>query len=107
LLQEDPKISQRDLANVLNISLGKVNYCLKGLVEKGWIKARNFKNSNNKLAYVYLLTPSGIEEKAHVTMRFLRARVQEYEAIEKEIEELRLEATSMKLGDPDREGEQA
>jgi EPS-associated MarR family transcriptional regulator len=93
-LQDDPNISQRDLARSLNISLGKVNYCLKGLMEKGWIKARNFKNSKNKLAYAYILTPSGIEEKAKVTARFLKTRVEQYEELEREIEELRNEIRS-------------
>ncbi len=90
-LQNDPNISQRDLARSLNISLGKVNYCLKGLMEKGWVKARNFKNSKNKLAYAYILTPSGIEEKAKVTARFLKTRIRQYEELEQEIEELRNE----------------
>jgi len=90
-LQDDPNISQRDLAKSLNISVGKVNYCLKGLMERGWIKAQNFKNSKNKLAYAYILTPSGVEEKARVTMQFLRIRVKQYEEIEQEIEELRKE----------------
>lgn len=92
LLQQDPNISQRDLAKELGISLGKVNYCLKGLIEKGLVKARNFRNSVNKLAYAYYLTPVGIEEKARVTMSFLKSRVSQYEKLEKEIEELRGEA---------------
>jgi EPS-associated MarR family transcriptional regulator len=90
-LQEDPNISQRNLAESLGISLGKVNYCLKGLIETGLIKAHNFKNSKNKLAYAYILTPAGIEEKARVTMRFFQSRLQQYEELEREIEELRKE----------------
>ncbi len=90
-LQDDPNVSQRNLARSLGISVGKVNYCLKGLVERGWIKAHNFKNSKNKLAYAYMLTPSGIEEKARVTMQFLKSRVQQYEELEREIEGLRKE----------------
>ncbi len=90
-LQDDPNMSQRNLAESLGISLGKVNYCLKGLIETGLIKAHNFKNSKNKLAYAYILTPRGIEEKAVVTMRFLKTRIQQYEELEREINELREE----------------
>ena len=98
-LQEDPNISQRDLARDLGISLGKVNYCMKGLIEKGWVKAKNFKNSDNKLAYAYLLTPHGLEEKARVTLSFLKYRLGQYEDLEKEIEELRHEAKLINIGD--------
>ncbi len=90
-LQQDPNISQRDLASKLGISLGKMNYCLKGLIHKGWVKANNFKNSNNKLAYAYYLTPSGFDEKAQLTIHYLKRRVSEYEALEQEIIELRSE----------------
>ncbi len=90
-LQDNPNLSQRNLAKCLGISVGKVNYCIKGLIEKGWIKAHNFKNSNNKLAYAYILTPSGIEEKAKVTMQFLKSQVQKYYELKQEIEELRKE----------------
>lgn len=89
--QDDPNISQRDLAEMLGISLGKTNYCIKGLIETGLIKAHNFKNSKNKLAYAYILTPAGIEEKARVTVRFLKSRVQQYEELEREINVLREE----------------
>jgi len=91
ILQDDPNISQRDMAKELEISLGKANYCLKGLMEKGLVKAKNFKNSDNKLAYAYFLTPMGIEEKARVTMSFLKTRLRQYEEMEEEIEELRRE----------------
>ena len=94
-LQEDPNISQRDLAKDLDISLGKVNYCLRGLMEKGWVKAKNFRNSNNKLAYAYYLTPHGLEEKARVTLSFLKYRIAQHEQLEREIEELRQEAQSL------------
>jgi len=89
ILEEDPAISQRDLARQLGISLGKANYCLQALIEKGWIKANNFKNSNNKKAYMYLLTRRGIVEKARVTSRFLERKTAEYEALQREIEQLR------------------
>ena len=87
-IEENPEITQRELAQKLGVSLGKVNYCLKALIERGWIKANNFRNSNNKAAYAYLLTPSGIEEKAKITVRFLRQRMLDYEQIKREIVEL-------------------
>lgn len=90
-LQENPQVSQRDLAKELGISLGKVNYCLRALIEKGWIKARNFQESKNKKAYVYLLTPKGIEEKVRVTMRFLKFKVEEYETLKREISKMQQE----------------
>jgi EPS-associated MarR family transcriptional regulator len=92
ILEEQPEISQRDLARELGISLGKANYCLQGLMEKGLVKANNFKNSNNKKAYMYLLTRKGIAEKARATTRFLERKVAEYEALQREIELLRRES---------------
>lgn len=86
LLEANPDIRQRDVAKRLGVSLGKVNYCLRSLVTKGWIKAVNFKNSNNKMAYTYFLTPEGIEAKAAVTRRFLHRKMKEYEALRDEIE---------------------
>ena len=91
LIEANPKMSQRDVARQLGISLGKVNYCLKSLVEKGWIKATNFKNSKHKVAYMYFLTPRGIEQKARVTARFLQLKMQEYEALRVDIERIRAE----------------
>jgi EPS-associated MarR family transcriptional regulator len=93
LLGSNPRLSQRDVARELGISLGKVNYCLNSLVRKGWVKAINFKNSRNKIAYMYLLTPRGIEEKAGVTVRFLQRKMGEYEALRAEIERIREEVT--------------
>lgn len=90
-LQENPQVSQRDLAKELGVSLGKANYCLRALIEKGWVKARNFQESANKKAYVYLLTPKGIEEKARVTMRFLKYKMQEYETLKREISKMHQE----------------
>jgi len=90
-IEENPEITQRELAQKLGVSLGKANYCLKALIDRGWIKANNFKNSNNKAAYAYLLTPSGIEEKAKITVRFLKQRMREYEQIKREILELEAE----------------
>ena len=83
IIEENPEITQRELAQELNISLGKVNYCLKALIQKGWVKANNFKNSNNKSAYAYLLTPKGIERKTKITARYLRSKIEEYESLKK------------------------
>lgn len=93
LIEEDPDISQRELAKEMGISLGKTNYCLKGLMDKGWLKARNFKNSNNKIAYAYVLTPRGLREKAKITTRYLKHKVHEYEMLKCEIEQLRQEVS--------------
>jgi EPS-associated MarR family transcriptional regulator len=92
LLGSNPQLSQRDVARRLGISLGRVNFCLQALVAKGWIKASNFKNSHNKAAYMYLLTPRGLEEKARLTMRFLVIKMSEYEKLRLEIEQMRREA---------------
>lgn len=91
-LENNPSLSQRDLAKRLGISLGKVNFCLNALVEKGCLKVNNFRNSENKLAYAYLLTPRGVEQKARMTVQFLQIKVQEYERLRTEIEELKHEA---------------
>ena len=93
LLEEDPQMSQRALARALGISLGKVNYCLQALIDRGLVKANNFKNSKNKQAYMYLLTPRGISEKARVTVRFLKYKMSEYESLQREIENLKRELT--------------
>jgi EPS-associated MarR family transcriptional regulator len=95
ILETNPEISQRDLARELDISLGRANFCLKALIEKGLLKATNFRNSSNKLAYMYLLTPSGIEEKSLITARFLKIKMQEYANLEAEIQELRREASKL------------
>jgi EPS-associated MarR family transcriptional regulator len=92
LLEGDPHASQRRIADELRISLGRVNYCLRALIGKGLVKATNFRNSANKRAYLYLLTPRGIEEKALVTTRFLKRKMDEYESLTREIEILRMEA---------------
>ena len=91
LLEERPDASQRQLSAALGISLGKINYCVRALLDKGWIKASNFKNSNNKLAYMYLLTPSGVDAKARITARFLKRKLGEYEALKLEIAQLTAE----------------
>ena len=91
-LEENPGLSQRDLAKKLGVSLGKINYCLNALVEKGNLKINNFRNNDNKLAYAYLLTPRGVEQKARMTVQFLKHKMQEYERLKAEIEELQKEA---------------
>src|SRR6185295_2158295 len=92
LLDANPGMSQREVAREMGISLGKVNYCLQALMSKGWIKATNFKNSQNKAAYMYLLTPRGLESKASLTLKYLKIKMLEYEALRVEIEEMRREA---------------
>ena len=89
LVEQQPDISQRELAKEMGISLGKTNYCLKALMDKGWLKARNFKNSNNKIAYAYVLTPRGLSEKSKITARFLKRKLHEYEMLKSEIKQLR------------------
>ncbi len=91
LIEATPDISQRELAREMGVSLGKTNYCLKALVTKGFVKLENFGRHRNKLAYAYLLTPAGIEEKARVTVSFLRRKEQEFETIKQEITRLREE----------------
>ncbi len=94
-LEANPEISQRELAGELGISLGRVNFCIQALVEKGLVKANNFRNSKNKKGYAYLLTPRGIEEKAQITMQFLKIKISEHEELKKEIKNLREEASQM------------
>jgi EPS-associated MarR family transcriptional regulator len=94
-LEENPGLSQRDLAKRLGVSLGKINFCLNALVEKGSLKINNFRNSENKLAYAYLLTPHGIESRTRMTVEFLQYKMQEYERLRKEIELLQQEAQQL------------
>jgi len=95
ILESNPGASQRDIARELGVSLGRVNFCLQALIEKGLIKANNFRNSTTKQTYLYLLTPKGIDEKAKVTLRFLKSKLAEYETIKAELEELRRDATGV------------
>ena len=95
LIESRPQLTQRQLAHELGMSLGKINYCVNALIEKGWIKARNFRNNNHKLAYAYLLTPRGIEQKAAITLHFLRRKVSEYEMLRKEIAQLQREVDEL------------
>ena len=91
-LEANPEVSQRELAGELGISLGRVNFCIQALIEKGLVKANNFRNSKNKKGYAYFLTPRGIEDKARITVQFLKIKIAEHEALKKEIKDLREEA---------------
>jgi len=91
LLTENPDLSQRELAQRLGLSLGKTNYCLRALVDKGWVKVKNFRNSQNKLAYAYVLTASGIQARLAAATRFLKFKQREFARIQREIEQLRSE----------------
>lgn len=92
LLQANPQINQRELSEALGVSLGKTNYCLKALLDKGMLKVHNFQSSKRKLAYAYLLTPAGIAEKSALTGRFLQRKMHEFEQLKAEIESLQQEA---------------
>ena len=92
LLDAKHRLSQREVAASLGMSLGKVNYCLKALMGKGFVKVENYRKSDNKLAYLYLLTPSGITAKAELTRKFLRRKMTEYDELRVEIERLRQES---------------
>ena len=94
-IKKSPELTQRELSTKLGISLGKVNFLLNALIRKGFVKAHNFKNSHNKKAYLYMLTPHGLEEKAKVTYRFLKRKLEEYERLESEIQELRKEVQDL------------
>ena len=96
LLESNPSASQRDIARELGVSLGRVNFCLQALVEKGLIKANNFRNSTTRQTYLYLLTPKGMQEKAKVTVRFLKVKLDEYEFIKAQVEELQRDAMKIK-----------
>jgi len=87
-LQEKQDVSQRELAHKMGVSLGKMNYILNALIKKGIIKVQNFRNNKNKLAYTYYLTPVGINEKAILTVKFFKRKLNEYDIIKKEIAKL-------------------
>ena len=98
MLQDNPDMTQREIAQSLGLSTSGLNYCLKALIEKGWVKVHNFSQSKNKFGYIYVLTPQGIAEKALLTSRFLRRKMAEYEALRAEIESLHAEANSPTVG---------
>lgn len=105
LLEKEPQLSQREIADRLGVSLGKVNYCMRALAERGLVKAGNFYRSKNKQAYLYKLTPAGIAEKARLALRFLRRKEVEHRALLKEIEMLRKEVGQQGLGIKTDDGE--
>ena len=95
ILQERPDITQRELAEKIGVSVSGLNYCLKALIDKGWVKIQNFSNNKNKLGYVYLLTPKGISQKALLTSSFLKRKMQEYEALKQEVKLVKQEVKQM------------
>lgn len=99
ILQANPDLTQRELAEKLGVSVGGLNYCLKALINRGWIKMQNFSNSKNKFGYVYILTPRGIAEKAELTSNFLKRKLEEYEALKAEIATLRLSLADQQEND--------
>src|SRR5512135_3139633 len=101
LLEASPELSQRDLARELGTSLGKTNYCLNALIGKGLVKVRNFRNSQNKLGYAYLLTPRGIESKATIAVQFLKRKMAEFETLKAEIKQLQREVGALGEHRPD------
>lgn len=96
LLDQNPEMTQRELAEALGVSLGAANYCLKALVEKGWVKLENFQKNPKKLGYLYLLTPTGIAAKTQLTARFLNQKLREYKELKAEIDELKVEVLQEK-----------
>ena len=94
-LELNPEYTQRELSREMGVSLGKINYCMKKLTEKGLVKLTNFSHNPNKLGYMYLLTPKGIEEKSKLTFSFLKRKITEYELLQKEIAQLKLESEEM------------
>jgi EPS-associated MarR family transcriptional regulator len=104
LLTESPDLPQRELAQRLGLSLGKTNYCLRALIDKGWVKVNNFRNSHNKLAYAYVLTPSGLRAKGIATSGFLRRKQEEFAQLAREIAELRLEVSTPEPDSPPEAG---
>ncbi len=98
LLQANPDLTQRELAEELGVSVGGLNYCLKALIDKGWVKMQNFSQSKNKFGYVYILTPNGMAQKAALTSRFLKRKMIEYEALKAEIDALSAEANYVQVG---------
>ena len=94
-LESNPQFTQRELSREMGVSLGKVNYCMRKLTEKGLIKLTNFTHNPNKMGYTYLLTPSGIEEKSRLTFSFLKTKVVEYGILKKEINALKIESEDM------------
>ncbi|MBI52007.1 MAG: MarR family EPS-associated transcriptional regulator [Chloroflexi bacterium] len=91
IYEEDPNLTQREISAMLGLSLGKTNYIIKGLIDKGFLKLSNFRDSNNKKSYIYILTPKAISERALLTKNFLKRRSEEYNELKKEIKKLKKE----------------
>lgn len=96
ILDARPDASQREVAEALGISLGRINFCIRALIDKGWVKARTFKNSRQKSAYLYLLTPTGVRQKGRLAYRFLQRKLKEFDELQIEIQRLRLEISRQK-----------
>ena len=96
-LESNPEFTQRELSKEIGVSLGKVNYCIKKLAEKGLIKITNFSHNPNKIGYFYILTPRGVEEKARLTFTFLNRKIKEYEVLKKEIDKLKQDSENLEL----------
>jgi EPS-associated MarR family transcriptional regulator len=96
-MEAKPDVSQRDLASQLGISVGSINFCVRALIDKGFVKMHNFSQSQHKLGYIYLLTPAGIAQKSRLTAAFLKRKQADYEALQREIEELKKEVSSQPL----------
>jgi len=94
-LESNPNYTQRELSQEMGISLGKVNYCIQKLTAKGWVKLTNFSHSSNKLGYIYLLTPKGLEQKTRFTTSFLKTKLAEFEILKNEIDQLKLDEKEM------------
>lgn len=99
MLQDNPDMTQREIADKLGISTSGLNYCLNALIDKGLVKVQNFSQSKNKFGYIYVLTPQGIAQRLFLTSRFLKRKMQEYETLKLEIDALKLE-----VGDEDKKG---
>jgi len=97
LLEKNPEYTQRDLSREIGVSLGKVNYCMKKMMEKGWLKLSNFSRNPNKGGYVYLLTPKGIKQKSSLTFTFLKIKMDEYEVLKKDISKLKQDAAKLEM----------
>ena len=95
-LEVNPEYTQRELSKEMGVSLGKINYCLKKLIEKGSVKLINFSRSKNKIGYAYLLTPKGIEQKGKLTISFLKIKIKEYEILKEEIKKLKQDTEKLK-----------
>ena len=97
-LEKNPELTQRELSRDMEVSLGKINYCIKKLIEKGWVKLSNFSHNSNKSNYKYLLTTKGIDEKTRLTFSFLKIKMTEYELLKNEIDNLKKDVKKLRSG---------